>query len=131
MNIFETIVKDIEGIPADIVKLFTNPKAEAALKEAATLAVQAGPIVQAIAAIVPGSPTVQAVAAAYAKYGVPYAQEALSSPTQLGNDLLNLATAEVGKLAPGVSVSSLNTAVQLAVTMIKAAAPPAATKPSA
>ena len=122
MNI-ATIIKDIEGIPADILHIFESPAAEAALKEAATLAIAAAPYITEVDGIVApflgpaGELTLEAVNAAYNKYAVPLATEALTTPTQFGNALLNLVTGLLQKNhAPTVATSLLNTVVQLAVT---------------
>ena len=129
---FQTIIKDIEGIPADIIHLFTSPAAEAAIKEAATLAIAAQPYVVGVeAAITPllgpaGELTEAAVNAAYAKYVVPMANVALNTPAQLGNALLNLTTGLLQKNnAPTASITVLNTAVQLAKLAVSATAAPA------
>jgi hypothetical protein len=118
MNIFEKAFTALE-------KVFTSDKAKAALTEAAALAVQAAPIVAAIEALVPSTNrTVQAVEAAYAKYAVPVATQITNDPTSINNALLNLASTLLAKNLPaqkaGIATSLLNTAVQLAVTAVKA-----------
>ena len=131
MNI-GTILKDIEGIPADILHIFESPAAEAALKEAATLAIAAAPYITEVDGIIApflgpaGELTLEAVNAAYNKYAVPLATEALTTPTQFGNALLNLVTGLLQKNhAPAASITVLNTAVQLAKLTVSANAPAA------
>ena len=100
-----------------------SPKTQAALQQASALALEAAPIVAEISLLVPNS-TFAEVAAAYQKYGVPFAVQATTDPTQIGNYLLNLATSVLQKNLPKsqlpVTVSLLNTAVQLAVTSLQA-----------
>jgi hypothetical protein len=114
VNIFETAVGHVENF-------FKSGKAKAALEQAVALIPKAAPIVADIAAITPNR-TVAQVAAAYAKYAVPVAQElpATATPTQIENALLNLGTQVLAKNLPAgtatVATNVLNTAVQLAVT---------------
>jgi len=100
-----------------------SPKAQAALQEASQLALEAAPIVAEISQLAPNS-TFAEVAAAYQKYGVPFASTVTTDPTQIGNYLLNLATTVLQKNLPKTqaapAVSLLNTAVQMAVTSLKA-----------
>lgn len=132
MNFIERVIEDVEHIPADVKKLFTNPAFDAGIKEAATLAISAAPYVQEIAALCPNR-TVQEIALAYAKYGVPFAESEVTNPTQAGNALLNLTTTLLQKNhAPTASITILNTAVQLAVVAASATkAAPAATPAAA
>lgn len=118
MNIFEKAVQDIE-------KVFSSNAAKAALETAASLALQAAPIVSAIEALVPSTNrTVQSVEAAYAKYAIPVATQIANDPTSIGNALLNLATQVMAKNLSAsqttISTNLLNTAVQMAVTALKA-----------
>ena len=119
---FQAILKDIVGIPGYLFHFFTSPKAEAALKQAATLAIDAAPYVAEVNLMVApllgpaGELTAAAVNAAYAKYAIPLATEIVNAtPMQLGNYLLNLVTTLLQKNhAPTASITVLNTAVQLA-----------------
>lgn len=121
------ITKVVDGLKK-VWSWLDSPKAEAALEQAAQLALEAGPIVAEIAQLAPNS-TFAEVSAAYTKYGVPFAAQATTDPTQVGNCLLNLATLVLQKnLKPGQAVPAvnlLNTAVQLAVTALKAGTPTA------
>lgn len=99
-----------------IASLFENPKVEAAFDDVAQIVTVAEPIVAGIAALTPNK-TFQEVAAAYAKYAVPFSLVIEATPTALGNALLNLATTLVNKnLKNPAAVSLVNTAVQIAVT---------------
>jgi hypothetical protein len=101
---------------------FITPKALAIEAQLSSMVVAAEPIVKAIAALTPNR-TVQEITAAYEKYGVPVAGTIANDPTSTGNALLNLATTILQKNhAPDAAVSLLNTAVQLALTAVKAQA---------
>jgi hypothetical protein len=126
---FSQLIADIEGIPGDIGKFFSNPKVDAAIKEAATLAIDAQPYVAEIEAITAplvspaGVLTEAAVTAAYNHYAVPLLNVAMNTPAQLGNALLNLATMQVAKLKPSATTTAINTGVQLATTALRASMP--------
>lgn len=110
----------LKSIVQKIVAFFTSGKAEAALTSACDLVPQALPIVQDLAALVPNK-TIQEIEAAYQKYAVPFAQELTSTPAaQRGYLLLELATQVLAQKFPGVAGNILDTAVQLAVTGVKA-----------
>jgi hypothetical protein len=119
MSFITSLVNELKKIWAWL----DSPKTQAALQQAAALALEAAPIVAEISLLVPNS-TFAEVAAVYQKYGVPFAATVTADPTQIGNYLLNLATIVLQKNLPktqsSVAVSLLNTAVQLAVTALKA-----------
>lgn len=112
MSWFTSIFSKIEG-------WFESPAAKAIEAEIASAANTAFPIVQEIATLVPNK-TVQEVVAAYAKYGVPLVQTELTTPTAIGNALLNLGSAVVAKNFPAATATTINTAVQLAVSALQA-----------
>jgi malonyl CoA-acyl carrier protein transacylase len=113
-------VKYLKSIVQKIVSFFTSGQAQAALTRACDLVPQALPIVQDLAAMVPNK-TIQEIEAAYQKYAVPFAQQLASTPVaQRGYLLLELATQVLAQKCPGVASNILNTAVQLAVTGVKA-----------
>jgi hypothetical protein len=114
MSILSSLFKHI----GQFFSWFTSPKGQAVEKELAGLVVQAQPIVATIAAMTPNK-TVAEVANAYTKYGVPLATSVSNDPTAIGNALLNLATAVMQKNGASNAVSLLNTAVQLALTVVK------------
>src|SRR5262245_58036477 len=114
----------LKKIISSVVSFFASPKAKQALETAASLVSIAAPIVQEISAITPNR-TVQEIEAAYAKYAVPFSSTVLQSgPDAPGNALLNLATALLRANLPSaqasVATNILQTAVQLAVTAVKA-----------
>lgn len=112
MSWISTLFTKIEGF-------FTSGKAQQVAASLETLVPLAAPIVQEIAALTPNK-TVQEVEAAYTKYAVPLIGQIANDPTTIGNALLNLATTVMQKNhAPTAAVSLLNTAVQIAVTMLK------------
>ncbi|HUK15204.1 MAG TPA: hypothetical protein VLW65_02265 [Bryobacteraceae bacterium] len=103
-----------------IISFFTSGRAEAALTQACELVPKALPIVQDLAAIAPDK-TMEQIEAAFQKYGVPISQQLLAAaPSQRGFLLLELASKVLAQKAPGVATNVLNTAVQLAVTGVKA-----------
>lgn len=116
-------MKSISDFFAKIIAFFHKPAVEAAFSTVAQIVQIAQPIVQEIAALTPNR-TVQEIATAYAQYGVPLAASISSDPTSAGNALLNLATQVVLKQLGGnsVAVNLVNTAVQIAVTALKAGA---------
>lgn len=80
------------------------------------IAVDAEPLVEAIAAAVP-SRSFQTILAAYEKYGVPFAmtESQLTDPAQQGLALRDLATAVLKKNHQDATANALNAAVELAV----------------
>ena len=111
---------DIKNVVQKIVSFFTSGKAEAALTHACELAPKALPIVEDLAALVPDK-TMEQIEAAFQKYGVPFSQQLLATPpSQRCYLMLELATQVLAKKFPGVAMNVLNTAVQLAVTGVKA-----------
>ena len=110
----------LKSLIQKIVAFFSSGKAEAALSKAVELVPKALPIVEDLAALAPDK-TVQQIAGAFQKYGVPFSEEYLSAPaSQRGYLLLQLATQVLAAEVPGVATNVLNTAVQLAVTGVKA-----------
>jgi hypothetical protein len=113
MNILKKIIASIAGF-------FKSGKAEAALTAAANLVPKAIPIVQSIAALTPNK-TDNEIANAFAKYGQEFSTSWLSGPpNQRGALLLHLASEVLAAELPSTATNVLNTAVQLAVTGIKA-----------
>jgi len=96
----------------------TSPKAIAIEQQIETLVVAAQPIVSTIAVLVPNK-TVQEVSKAYNQFGVPLVKEIADDPTSIGNAMMNLAVAVLQKNHQDAAVSTLNTAVNLAVTALK------------
>ena len=114
----------LKKIISSIAAFFGSDKVKQALEAAASLVTIAAPIVQEIAALTPNR-TVQEIEAAYAKYAVPFSSTILSNgPDATGNALLNLATGLLRDKLPAdkatLATNILQTAVQLAVTAIKA-----------
>ena len=113
-------MKFLKSVIQRIVSFFASGKAEAALNLAAGLVPKALPIVQEIASLVPNR-TDQEIAAAFEKFAVPMAAQYLAAPqAQRGYVLLDLATQVLAAQVPGVATNILNTAVQLAVTGLRA-----------
>jgi hypothetical protein len=113
-------MKFLKNLVSKIVAFFTSGKAEAALNAAVALVPKAVPIVQTIAALTPNKADDE-IAAAFAHYAMPFSQEYLAAPRdQRGYLLLHLATSVLAEEAPGVATNVLNTAIQLAVTGVKA-----------
>lgn len=113
-------MKILKSIIQKIVSFFTSGRAAAALNQAAELVPTALPIVKDIAALVPNR-TNQEIEAAFEKYAVPVSAQILATPlAQRGYVLLQLATQVLAARFPGVATNILNTAVQLAVTGMKA-----------
>ncbi len=105
-----------------VVALFHKPAVEAAFNTVAQILVIAEPIVAAIAALTPGG-TLAEVLAAYAAYGIPVVETIADNPAATGNALLNLATTLVMKtVKTPTSTSIVQTAIQIAVTALKASA---------
>jgi len=104
-----------------IEALFSKPAVQAAFNTVAQVLVVAEPIVAEIAALVPNK-TVAEIMAAYEAYGVPVAATIAADPTSTGNALLNLATTLVDqKIKNAAATNIIQTAVQIAVTALKAA----------
>jgi hypothetical protein len=115
MNILTSFLHKIES-------LFKKPAVEAAFNTVAEILTIAEPIVAEIAALTPGG-TLAEVVAAYAKYAVPVVTAIANNPTAIGNALLNLGTSLVMKTVKNpASVPIVQTAVQIAVVALKAAA---------
>ena len=113
-------MKFLKSVVKKIVSFFASGKAEAALTRACELVPKALPIVEDLAAMVPDK-NVQQIEAAFQKYGVPFSQQVLAAaPSERGYVLLDLATKVLAQQFPGVATNILNTAVQLAVTGVKA-----------
>lgn len=95
---------------------FKSPKGQAIAKMIEQAAVDAEPLVEAIAAAVPNR-TFQTIAAAYEKYGVPFAmtEAQLADPVQQGLALRDLTTALLKKNHADASTNALNAAVELAL----------------
>jgi hypothetical protein len=118
MSWLTNLFKDVENI-------FNSPKTKAVAKEIETLTVEALPIVQALAALVPSTSAPGAVAktiAAYEKYGVPTAQLILSGSTSVGQALEQLAVTVLQKNHQDAAANVLVTAVNVAVSANKASA---------
>ena len=103
-----------------ILDFFRSPRVKNALDRVATLAQTALPIVETIASLTP-TRVDDEIIAAYKHFGVPFVDAELSGdPKRIGTALLNLGTVVLARQAPGTSTSLLQTAVQLAVTVLKA-----------
>jgi hypothetical protein len=110
----------LKNVIQKIVSFFASGKAEAALNLAAGLVPKALPIVQEIAALAPNR-TDQEIAAAFEKFAIPAAAQYLAAPQgHRGYVLLDLATQVLATEVPGVATNILNTAIQFAVTSLKA-----------
>ncbi len=120
MNIFQQIASGLKKL----WEVISSPKARNAVEQAASLVSIALPIVDQLSSIDPKTAKLKEVADAYRKYGVPMIQSYTQDPTSIGNALLNLATQILRAKLPAEKVALptniLNTAVQLAVTALKA-----------
>lgn len=117
MNIFSAIV----GAFKKLWSIIVSPGAQGAIKKAAELVEIALPIVQELSVISPKTAKLSEVLDAYEKYGVPVVGSYIQNPTSIGNALFNLATALLRKkVGDNLATNILNTAIQLAVTAIKA-----------
>ena len=120
MSIFTTIGSAFKKL----WRIIVSPKAQKAVSISASLVEIALPIVQELSIIDPKTSKLQEVIDAYEKYGVPLIDMYIQNPTSIGNALLNLATELLRrKLSPeqaNLATNILNTAVQIAVTAIKA-----------
>ena len=114
-------MKFLKNVIQKIVSFFASGKAEAALNVAADLVPKALPIVREIAALTPTRADDE-ILAAFDKFNVPadLAQIRATPGAQRGYLLLQLASAALGIRFPGVATNILNTAVQFAVTGLKA-----------
>ncbi len=95
---------------------FSSPQGQAVAKAIESAAIDAEPLVEAIALAVPNQ-NFQAIAAAYEKYAVPFAmtETQLQDPAQQGLALRDLATAVLKKNHQDASANVLNAAVELAL----------------
>jgi glutamate 5-kinase len=110
----------LKSVVQKIASFFTSGKAVTALTAACELVPKALPIVQDLAAIAPDK-TMEQIESAFQKYGIPFSQQLLATaPSQRCYLLLELATQVLAQKVPGVAANVLNTAVQLAVTGVKA-----------
>ena len=120
MNVFQKIAAGLQKL----WKVITSPKARNAVEQAAILVHIALPIVDQLSSINPKTARLKEVADAYQKYGVPMVRSYTQDPTSIGNALLNLATELLRPRLPAekaqLPTNILNTAVQLAVTAVKA-----------
>jgi hypothetical protein len=120
MNVFQQITAGLKKL----WEVIASPKARNAVEQAASLVSIALPIVDQISGIDPKAAKFKEVADAYRKYGVPLVQSYTQDPVLIGNALLNLATQLLRSKLPtdkaGLPTNVLNTAVQLAVTALKA-----------
>ena len=102
-----------------ISHLFKDPRVEKAFVVIGQIAQEAEPLVAAIAAIVPNK-TFQQVVDAYHEYGIPFSQQLTNDPTAIGNYLQTLAVSVLQKNHQDKAVNILNTAVNIAVSVLKA-----------
>lgn len=120
MNIFSAIANGLKKFWSVV----TSPKAQQAVAQAAALVEIALPIVQQLSGLNPKTAKLQQVLDAYRKYGVPVLQTYTENPQSIGNALFNLATEVLREKLPAdkaeLSTNILNSAVQLAVTALKA-----------
>ncbi len=120
MNIFQQITSGLKKL----WEIIASPKARNAVEQAASLVGIALPIVDQLSVIDPKTARLKDVADAYRKYGVPMIQSYTQDPASIGNALLNLATQLLRSKLPAdkaaLPTNILNTAVQLAVTALKA-----------
>jgi hypothetical protein len=120
MNKFKQITSGLKRV----WEVISSPKAWNSVEQAASLVSIALPIVDQLSTINPKTAMLKEVADAYRKYGVPMIQGYIQDPTSIGNALLNLATVLLRSKLPAdkaeLPTNILNTAVQLAVTAMKA-----------
>jgi hypothetical protein len=121
MNVFQQITSGLKKL----WEFISSPKVRNAVEQAASLVNIALPIVDELSTIDPKTARLKEVADAYRKYGVPMIQTYTQDPTSIGNALLNLGTQILRSNLPAnkaeLPTNILNTAVQLAVTALKAA----------
>jgi hypothetical protein len=119
-----SIFTAIGGALKKLWSIISSPKARNAVEQAASLVSIALPIVEQLSGIDPRTARLKEVVDAYRKYGIPMIQSYTQDPTSIGNALLNLATQLLRAKLPADKASLptniLNTAVQLAVTALKA-----------
>lgn len=102
-----------------IARFFQGGKAEQVFSQVESLVEKAAPIVAAIAAMTPNR-TVQEIAGAFESYGVPLVRSIdATPPAERGYLLLDLATKVMAREHP-LATNILQSAVQLAVTGLKA-----------
>ena len=120
MNIFQQIASGLKKL----WEIITSPKARNAVEQAASLVSIALPIVDQLSEIDPQVAKFKEISDAYRKYGVPLVQSYTQDPALIGNALLNLATQLLRSKLPAdksaLPTNILNTAIQLAVTALKA-----------
>ena len=120
MNVFRQIVSGLKKL----WEIIASPRARRAVEQAAELVAIALPIVDQLSGIDPRTARLKEVADAYLKYGVPMIQGCTQDPASIGNALLNLATQLLRSKLPAdkaaLPTNILNTAIQLAVTAVKA-----------
>ena len=102
-----------------VIHFFNSDKVKKVEQEIEALTPEALTIVQALLLAAPNK-TVSEVVDAYKLYGVPLVNEVANNETSIGNALLNLGTAILGKQKPSTAVNILNTVIQLAVSLTKA-----------
>ncbi len=125
MNRFEHVFELIGEAAKKAFSWLISSKAKSALDTAAHLVERAAPIVETIGSIVLKGTAEEALEAGL-KFGVTLSETELNSgPYAVGNALLNLATDELKKVAPGFPVNVLQTAIQMAVTAYRANHPTA------
>ena len=114
-------MKFLKSVIQKIVSFFTSGKAEAAFNAAADLVPKALPIIREIAALTPTRKDDE-ILAAFDKFNVaPDVAQIRATPSaKRGYLLLQLATDVLAAQLPGIATNILNTAVQLAVTGMKA-----------
>lgn len=98
---------------------FTSDRGQAVAKAIEAAAIDAEPLVQAIALAIPNR-TVQEIVKAYELYAVPFAmkESQLSDPTQQGLALRDLATSILKKNHQDASANVLNAAVEIALAQV-------------
>jgi hypothetical protein len=120
VNVFQQITAGLKKL----WEVISSPKARNAIEQAASLVNIALPIVDRLSSIDPKTAKLKEVADAYRRYGIPMVQSYTQNPTSIGNALLNLATQLLRSKLSADKVSLpcniLNSAVQLAVTALKA-----------
>jgi hypothetical protein len=120
MNIFQQITAGLKKL----WEVISSPKARNAVEQAASLVSIALPIVDQLSTIDPKTAKLKEVADAYRKNGIPLIECYTQDPISIGNALLNLATQLLRAKLPlekaELPSNILNTAVQLAVTAMKA-----------
>lgn len=112
-------MKTLKGFFSKVAGYFQSGKAAAVFDQVAKLVEEATPIVATIEELTPNR-TVKEIANAYLQFGVPLIRTVDDTPAeQRGYLLLNLATTVLGRKYPNAT-NVLNSAVQLAVTGLKA-----------